>query len=107
MTSSAPAKRTKLICWPLSSLPRRWRPTARHAAGQPPGPDSGQVFDLDGLDLLGQREAEDARIEIQLRFQRALDGGRLAEAVLLALKRQVRHGQVLRAQRFHHALRLR
>lgn len=66
-----------------------------------------QIFDWDWLNGVGQREAEDAGVEVQLGLERPLDGFGFAEAVLLAFEGQVRHWQPLRAQRLNHLLRLR
>ena len=65
-----------------------------------------QILNLHRLDLAGGREAEDAPVEVQLRLRRALDVRRLAEAVLLALKRDVGNGQALLPQRIDHPLGL-
>src|SRR2546428_6988462 len=66
------------------------------------GGHSGKVLDIDRGDVLGEREAEHARVEVELGFERALDGFGLAEAVLLAFEGEVRDRQVLGAQHFDH-----
>src|SRR3984893_3951447 len=58
-----------------------------------------EVLDLHRLDRIGQPEAEDLRVEVQLRLERALDVLRDPEAMLLALERNVGHRQALLAQR--------
>src|SRR5205085_3341744 len=67
---------------------------------------SSQVLDLDRLDLVCEREAEDARVEVQLSVEGALDVLGLAEAVLLALECDVGDGQTLPAERLDHQLGL-
>src|SRR5438128_1375783 len=65
-----------------------------------------QVLDWHWLDRVGEREAEDARVEVELAFQGALDVLGAAEAVLLPLEGDVGDRQALRAQRGDHLLRL-
>src|SRR5205085_4932677 len=65
-----------------------------------------QVLDLDRLDRIGEREAEDARVEVQLAVERALDVLGLAEAVLLALEGDVGDGQLFTPERLDHQLGL-
>ena len=61
-----------------------------------------EVLDRHRLDRLGEREAEDAREEVELRLERAHDVLGLAEAVLLARKGDVGDRQLLRPQHGHH-----
>src|SRR5450759_5832574 len=65
-----------------------------------------QVLDLHRLDRLGQLVAEDLRIEVQFRLQGALDVLGFTEAVLLAGKGQVGHGDALGLEGGEHALSL-
>src|SRR5206468_6446530 len=65
-----------------------------------------KVLDHDRLNLVGQLEAEDARVEIQLAVERALDVLGLSEAVLLALEGDVCDGKILSSQSLDHQLGL-
>src|SRR4051794_21344719 len=56
-----------------------------------------QILNLDGLDVFAHWKIEDARIEIQLRLECALDRLGLEETVPLARECQVRKRQILGA----------
>ena len=61
-----------------------------------------EVLDLYWLDRIREGELEDARVEVELGFERALDGFGFAEAVLFASEGQVGEGEVFGAQGFDH-----
>src|SRR4029077_2734790 len=63
-------------------------------------------LDLDRLQLVGGVEAEDAAVEVELGFEAADLGLRLAEAVLLALEGEVGVGDAVGGHRGDHRLRL-
>src|SRR5919108_217038 len=65
-----------------------------------------QVGDRDRLDGAGEGEAEDAGVEVELGVEGALDAFGPAEAVLLALEREVGDGQALLLERLDHQLGL-
>src|SRR4029077_13178052 len=65
----------------LARLPFRHADNRQHDSRR-----SSEVFDRDGLDVVGGREAEDPRVEIELALDGSPDIGRLPEAVLLALE---------------------
>src|SRR5256714_8989081 len=68
------------------------RPSLRRSSGLL------EIIDRHRFDRVGQREAEDLRVEIQLAFERPLDVLSDAEAVLLALERDVGDRQALLAE---------
>src|SRR5690348_11470837 len=74
---------------PSTGFPLRWK-----------------VVNLDRLDRAGQREAEDARVEVQLTIERAFDVLGLAEAVALTREFEVSDGDAALAQDGDHLLRL-
>src|SRR2546430_7643726 len=65
-----------------------------------------EIIDRHRFDRVGQREAEDLRVEIQLAFERPLDVLGDAEAVLLALEGDVGDRQALLAEGVDDQLRL-
>ena len=62
---------------------------------------------MDRLKVVGQLEAEDLRVERELRLQRPSLVLGLAEAMALALEEQVGMRQTLALQRCHDGVRLR
>src|SRR6266545_4822597 len=65
-----------------------------------------QVLDRHGFDLVGEIEAEDAAVEVQLGLEGAADVLGPAEAVLLALEGQVGVGDALQVEGARHLLGL-
>src|SRR5688572_3757934 len=66
----------------------------------------GKVLDPHRLNRIGRRESKYRAVKVQLRLEAPDDSVRLPEAVLLALEREVRNGQTLRAHGVGHHLRL-
>src|SRR6267143_4538119 len=85
---------------PITGTCSELRPSLRRSSGL------FEVVDRHRFDRVGQREAEDLRVEIQLAFERALDVLGDAEAVLLALERNVGDRQALLAEGVDDQLRL-
>src|ERR1700749_4969813 len=102
------------------SLPRSGRPSFSFASSAPSGRTSTalrvssaiptapslEVGDLEGLELVGRLEAEDLPDEGELGLESTPDVLALAEAVALALEREVRVRDALLVERGDHHLRL-
>src|SRR5207247_9136991 len=65
-----------------------------------------KVLDRPRLDGVRRLEAEDARVKVKLRVDRAPDVGRAPESVLLAFERDVGMRKLLRLAGGHELLRL-
>src|SRR5688500_3958907 len=65
------------------------KPPTMTTLGPSRGGKSVKELNLQRREVVGQGEAEDLRIERRLRLEGAANVGRLAEAVALALERQV------------------
>src|SRR4051794_36610420 len=81
-------------------LPRHIQPPISNRAAHCARNERGwlaEVLDRHRLDRIGELEAEDARVKVELRLQGALDVLAPSEAVLLPLERKIRHRQALLA----------
>src|SRR5207248_7677145 len=85
---------------PIAGTCSAVRPSLRRSSGLL------EVVDRHRFDRVGQREAEDLGVEIELAFERSLDVLRDAEAVLLALEGDVGDRQALLAEGGDDQLRL-
>src|SRR5438445_2311196 len=89
---SAVVSKVCQVPMPIAGTRSAERPSLRRSSGLL------EVVDRHRFDRVGQREAEDLRVEIQLAFERPLDVLGDAEAVLLARERDVGDRQALLAE---------
>src|SRR5260370_10642733 len=85
---------------PMTGTSSEVRPSLRRSSGLL------EILDRHRLDRIGHGEAKNLRIEIELGLERAFDVLRHAEAVLLALERQVGHRESFLAPRIADEFRL-